>query len=53
LVTVQNILGEHKKKKNKRKKEKQKSLKKMFIGFYRRKQNKGKLDQISSELAQI
>jgi hypothetical protein len=41
-----------KNKKREKKKEK-KSFKKTFIGFCRRKLNKGKLDQINSELAQI
>jgi len=35
------------------KRKEKKSFKKMFIGFCRRKLNKGKLDQINSELAQI
>jgi hypothetical protein len=40
-------------KKIKKRKGKKQSFKKMFIGFCRRKLNKGKLDQINSELAQI
>jgi len=47
LVSVQNISVASKKKKKK------KSFKKTFIGFCRRKLNKGKLDQINSKLAQI
>jgi hypothetical protein len=43
--------------KNKKKREKikakKKSFKMTFIGFCRRKLNKGKLDQINSELAQM
>ena len=35
------------------KKERKKLLKKTIIGFCRRKLNKGKLDQINSELSQI
>jgi hypothetical protein len=35
-----------------KKSKEKKSFKKMFIGFYRRKLNKGKLDQMNSELAQ-
>jgi len=41
------------KKKERKEKGKKKSFKKTFIGFYRRKLNKRKLDQINSELAQI
>jgi len=41
------------KKKIKNKKAKKKLFKKTFIGFCRRKLNKGKLHQIISELAQI
>jgi hypothetical protein len=41
------------KKERKKERKKEKSFKKMFIGFCARKPNKGKLDQINSELAQI
>jgi len=41
------------KKERKKERKKEKSFKKMFIGFCPRKPNKGKLDQINSELAQI
>jgi len=40
-------------KKIKNKEKRKKLFKKVFIGFSRRKLNKGKLDQINSELAQI
>jgi hypothetical protein len=43
-----------KKKREKREgKKKNKSFKKIFIGFYRRKLNKEKLDQVNLKLAQI
>jgi len=41
------------KKKREKRKAKKKSFKKTFIGFCRKKLNKGKLDQINLELAQI
>jgi hypothetical protein len=43
----------NKKKREKREKQKKKLFIKTFIGFYRRKLNKRKLDQINSELAEI
>jgi hypothetical protein len=52
-IIVQNISIASKQKKRRKEKRKEKSFKKTFIGFCRRKPNKGKLDQINSELAQI
>jgi len=54
LVTVQNISVVSKTKKTREKrKAKKKSFKKTFIGFCRKKLNKGNLDQLNSELAKI